>query len=419
MRRWIVSPLLFLATSSSSVVVSGALARSVPWVILTLGSSAGATRTASFVWGKVYRGGADTASEDFETEQSHHAEEEVEDVSNEDEGSVEEEEDVGPVVEVATEASEEPETSGTEPGSSETTDVFQDASVGTEDITLVEDDSAAHVDRMEYADDEGSEETTTLDETADPETEDPEPTPAAAVEVAISPLTDETAPSVGKNDSVVTDETKAALSKLQYRQREIQGLRPEIAEHLVENQLTRPPEGIPDGWYREEASPRQRQRQRQQRSSSAIERQMPRLTRARIQRMVPVAAGVLVIGVGVQTGSLALVAAKVGALLASGGPSSPTATTQSWETVPPSHHTEAESEEGTMEDHKDKMATAATDAPPSAVPTNAYTHSTGDIHPHSIRPGSRTANDTLDITWLDKAITAVERRIKAFLRMEI
>jgi hypothetical protein len=43
-----------------------------------------------------------------------------------------------------------------------------------------------------------------------------------------------------------------------------------------------------------------------------------------------------------------------------------------------------------------------------------------ESHSKSIKPGSRRlSTEELDVTWLDKLITAIERRIKAFFQLEI
>ena len=68
------------------------------------------------------------------------------------------------------------------------------------------------------------------------------------------------------------------------------------------------------------------------------------------------------------------------------------------------------------------------DAPGSTkwatVAASQWTHDgLHEKHPHSLKPGRKTEcgddEDDLDVTWLDKLITAVERKLKAFFRMEI
>jgi hypothetical protein len=52
---------------------------------------------------------------------------------------------------------------------------------------------------------------------------------------------------------------------------------------------------------------------------------------------------------------------------------------------------------------------------PDPLPVNEHVNALGEPHERSVRPGipSRPADESeLDVTWLDKAITAVERGLR-------
>jgi hypothetical protein len=71
----------------------------------------------------------------------------------------------------------------------------------------------------------------------------------------------------------------------------------------------------------------------------------------------------------------------------------------------------------------DDNDTKATDEPesenePDFLPVNEHINAPSQVHAHSIKPGNLPA-DVLDVTWLDKGITAIERTIKAILGWEI
>ena len=53
---------------------------------------------------------------------------------------------------------------------------------------------------------------------------------------------------------------------------------------------------------------------------------------------------------------------------------------------------------------------------PDPLPVNEHVNALGEPHEHSVRPGipSRPADEAdLDVTWLDKAITALERGLRS------
>lgn len=176
---------------------------------------------------------------------------------------------------------------------------------------------------------------------------------------------------------------KVLCSELKYTRREVNRMRPEIALMVVEKRLRRPNEGMPPSFYISQKS----------------------LERSNILSKVPR----IVLG-GVVIATLAVV----------GGPTF----------VPLLHSIPAlissSERENTAslyfpeeEDIWSDLLTNTTESSASdPIPVNEHVNKVGEVHPHSVKPGQHPS-DEIDVTWLDKLITAVENKIKSILRMEL
>jgi hypothetical protein len=132
--------------------------------------------------------------------------------------------------------------------------------------TVDNDDSSAFVDRMELADayDEGDSTSFEHEGNAEPavnvgtevepinaakettteadSTKAPQPDPGS-VDAIIESSTPEVVP------AIITDEMKKALFSLGYRRSDIPLIKPSVAAVVIEKQLQRPVEGMPENWY--------------------------------------------------------------------------------------------------------------------------------------------------------------------------
>ena len=267
------------------------------------------------------------------------------------------------------------------------------------DDPSIDDDSSAFVDRMELADayDEGEttpgsfeeeiESRTNVEATADNE----EPALADASEAESLEATDDSVASNGK-PAISVAMAKILREELKYSGKEVSAMKSEIATMVVEKRLHRPTEGMPPNWYRDGKPP----------APLDVKRVLTRV-------VIPVAAGALAVRAATASGGFDFDVSEF------------------FEKIPFRKNEPAPVEIPVAEPVKEtipsELETFPVDlemeeADEDIKPVNEHTGALGDAHPHSVKPG-QVPQDELDVTWLDKAITAVERRIKAFFRMEL
>jgi hypothetical protein len=182
--------------------------------------------------------------------------------------------------------------------------------------------------------------------------------------------------------AAITDEMKKILIKnLKYKVGEVKALRPDIAASLIEKNLRRPSEGLPQNWFIEGA---------------AISPAGLRERTAKVGMALVVLGGVSVLGLkgGMNIG------ASIGAIPAA------------MKSILPAKSTKS----------ADITSTTAI-VPVKELPTeNVEDMEEEEDHPQSVKPYSTEAphfEDDLDKSWLDKIITRVENAFKAFLRIKI
>ena len=231
-----------------------------------------------------------------------------------------------------------------------------------------EDRSSGYIDRLELADAyDGDEDVGNLDDSTDP---------GEAAAAAASP---NTIPSPTSIDAA----TRQVLQReLRYRPREIAAMRPEVAAVVAAKRLHRPMEGMPANWYREDAQ------QRTTPNGLHEKQQRQAILRTTVKVVVPAAVGILAVTKG---GDIVGMFTDM-----FGSSSSDTAVVESDE---PS---------SSMEDDDNLTIDAVNEEEETMV-----------FEPPSKHSGAKPGTNELDVTWLDKLITAVEYRIKSFLRWEI
>jgi len=262
-----------------------------------------------------------------------------------------------------------------------------------EDTLLDENDSAAYVDRMELAD-AYDEDAVNLD--TDGYTTDAgggEGTALAAAAAALPPPTT----GIPVKDFIDDSTRKVLVQQLKYRRNEVDAMKPEVAAVVAAKRLGRPFEGMPANWYKAGS--------KQIKSRHPVIQLLPKL-------VLPVVATALAVTKGPDVVE-AIQERRLSQRLHSASRSSvltkPVAAGAV--EVPSPSPSDADSD-----DDGSEPLVPLEDTP--LVDTNEHTTDANKPHPHSIKPKQPPA-DELDVTWLDKLITAVERRIKAFLHWEI
>lgn len=246
----------------------------------------------------------------------------------------------------------------------------------------IDEDSSANVDRLEYADayDEGdttepeNHATGALNDSNDGE----EPLPTENV-TGITSITD--------------DMKKQLIRELKYRRIEAENMRFDVALVVLQKRLRRPVEGIPANWYVDGVAPK----------PSAISAIVSRI-------VVPLLAGSIILSAAVQSGvdiDVGLWLTKARKVFSSSSATKKTVAQKPpiLDDLPPETTMETDSSEEVEEDKE-------------TVPYNEHITPIGQYHPHSVKPGQQP-DDELDVTWLDKGITKVERAIKRLFRMEL
>ena len=286
-----------------------------------------------------------------------------------------------------------------------------------EDPAVDEHDNAAYVDRMELADaydedavnldtdghttDGGGDSSTTATAATAASTPAtvPSTTPAAAA------VTQSVSSSVPVDSSIIDDATrKTLLKELKYRKREVEAMKPEIAAVVAAKKLHRPFEGMPDNWHLPGT----------QRVSSRhpLIRVLPKLVLPAVAVALAISKGPAVVeAVAAERSKRKLQSSSdrtLEKLLAA------TAMDEASALSPSSSSSTTDDSSSDSE-----PLVPLHDAP--LVEANEHTTAVNEPHPHSIKPkqARRPVDAELDVTWLDKCITAIERRIKAFLQWEI
>jgi hypothetical protein len=332
--------------------------------------------------------------------------------------------------------------------------------------------SSAYVDRMELADDEGGETTPgggyEVEAVAPPTTPSSESAPLNVQEESetsmLAALSEPNA-ELSQGDAAeeadsaatatdpdatptaaVTDEMKRVLMKeLQYTQHEADRIKPDHARIAIRNKLFRPWEGMPPSWYRE--------------SSSASAQSKPSLPASRKRRLVRQLAISTLLGAAViqsQVASGRIDPAEIVAVFVAFKDRVIAPPSAASRTAKPRPHPAAtlRAPASTVNEKKEDAATAtskdssssralpagmapaarsstaastaaaaassssSSSAPliPEPLPVNEHVNALGEPHEHSVRPGipSRPADESeLDVTWLDKSITAFERGLRS------
>jgi hypothetical protein len=184
--------------------------------------------------------------------------------------------------------------------------------------------------------------------------------------------------------------TKGILMKeLKYRRSEVEKMRPDVAKIAADKRLQRPTEGVPLNWFVTSKVPKR----------NGLLKALPKI-------LVPVLVGALAVTTGI---SFDLSPSSV--LPSKPKPPKPSLFAEYEISTP--------TEDAVEVDDGDTKATDEPESEPDALPVNEYVNAPSKVHAHSIKPGQRSATDVLDVTWLDRGITAIERVIKAFLGWEI
>jgi hypothetical protein len=269
-------------------------------------------------------------------------------------------------------------------------------------------DSSAFVDRMELADayDEG--ETTSggfegenngdgsgIDSVAPVGRSETQEEAQESTSSAVPEQQDSAAPAPPTEISAATKEI--LMNELKYRRSEVEKMRPDVAKIAADKRLQRPTEGVPVNWFVAGKVPR-------------------RKGQLNVLILVPVLVGTLV---PVLFGAAAVLPGIYFGL----GPSYvfPAKKPQPPQPSLFAEYETSKSAEGAVE--VDDNYTKATEEPdsenePDFLPVNEHVNAPSQVHAHSIKPGNLPA-DAMDVTWLDKGITAIERTIKDFLGWEI
>lgn len=172
--------------------------------------------------------------------------------------------------------------------------------------------------------------------------------------------------------TVVDDAMRRKLVKdLKYRRREVQFMKPEIAALVAQKELPRPVEGVPPHWLVSQP-------------------------RSGVLRKV-VAVSLTVIAIAVASQKVDVMNVDLSDLWKRPSPVSSSDPFDLFELT-----------EELVDEPKEEIKQV-----------NEHVNALGDVHPHSVKPGQPSVQDELDVTWLDKLITCIERKVQAFFRMKL
>jgi hypothetical protein len=271
------------------------------------------------------------------------------------------------------------ETNVVEPQNTDVTTTHND---DTDTTSTMEDhlESSKYVDRMDFADayDE--------DVAVDTDLEAKEQPDRSGIPVA----------------SVIDNETRQVLiKKLKYKAKEVDAMIPEIGFILVSKNLQRPFEGMPTNWCKPGYQP----------SST---RNIHPFVKALPKIVLPVIIGAIAVKAGTNKFFFS----------SSSSTSTPNYNDSFSEVKSNDLASASVSDFPAYDDLTADLSSAATHREPLVPqteplrPVNDHTNALRDKHPHSLKPGL-PVEDELDVTWLDKLLTAVERKIKVFLQIKI
>ena len=301
---------------------------------------------------------------------------------------------------------------GTEPETPPTS-AFEAAAV-QDDPILDENDSAAYVDRMELADDEGGETTpggfeieSHGDAESTPSTTTSSPSASVTMSggdsfVDVGTTEDGGVAQVAK---VTSDMEKVLIKELQYTKADVASMKPDHAAIAVQKRLRRPWEGIPANWYKPGSGPTNH-------GASTIQKVLPKLVLSGLIGAVVVRSSL--------NGQLdfADLLSSVESLKERFRSPAPLIATASVtpsttdETAPREPLINQKAETDSFEASITPTTRTTLEADP--LPVNEHVNALGEPHAHSIRPGLEPSNeDELDVTWLDKAITAFSRKLRS------
>jgi hypothetical protein len=285
---------------------------------------------------------------------------------------------------------DEPDTVSGEP---EKTWETPDTSFSRETPTMDDGDTSAFVDRMELADayDEGETTPGSFEvESAASDASSTQTAVAADTEAPSAPVN----AALGKVPTEIDQATKKVLIlELKYRRAEVKNMRPDVAKIAVEKKLKRPIEGVPANWF-VGGTPSRR---------GSLFKILPKV-------LVPVIVGAMAVATGTSFDFSTLGSSS--AVPKSARLKPPPAAASSPGLTPV--ETVKEEEESSRQ-----PLLASKETEPDVVPKEKHGNALDTVHAHSVKPGQRPAAKNLDVTLLDKGITAVENKVKAFFAWTI
>lgn len=285
------------------------------------------------------------------------------------------------------------------------------------DDPSIDEDSSAFVDRMELADayDEGVEIDSDLSDIETSETKQFEPTTEpvmmqessiqekeSLVHQSLSESASSESPSIPVPTEITKEMAKQLRNELKYTRAEVAAMKPDVAAVVLHKQIHRPWEGIPDTWRVDQKAAAKKKK----RSFG-------------IKVAVPALVGALAIGAGAKSVDLDAsdLISSISDLLprratsSKGGKQTTSSSSEPMED-PYSFVPVIAGEETAQSIPKQTSAPILPEEEESEVlPVNEHVNTLGESHPRSIKPGKQP-EDELDVTWLDKGITAIERSVK-------
>mmetsp|Transcript_5125 Transcript_5125/g.10847 ORF Transcript_5125/g.10847 Transcript_5125/m.10847 type:complete len:398 (-) Transcript_5125:147-1340(-) len=319
--------------------------------------------------------------------------------SDEEDGEVEDEEELGAetvdldsTVDGPTELVNESATSSAEDAA---VDVAEELLV---DDPTIDEDSSANVDRMEYADayDDEEEEQNVVDYGASAPSSEEVVTDAATTDGGEVEEFSDTLPTIALASEITEEMKTIMLKELKYRASDLKVIRPEIASIIVAKMVERPAEGLPAHWYKERAA------------TTAAASSSGKEGRTARKILISAVATTLAIGLGSKVDFSSTIGGGLSMLKPS--PSAPKPSMQ--ENPYQAYH--ADIEEIKKESQSVYAAIEEAKKEPETTPVSTTPEPVVDpMHDHSVRPGEKYPAEPIDETWLDKGITAVERRLKS------
>jgi hypothetical protein len=275
--------------------------------------------------------------------------------------------------------------------------------------------STDHLDRLDLADayDDDVAAALTTPSAADHTARTSLPVAAAAVVASIAPAGAAAAAAATPTDdddtAMMIDAATARIlqNELKYRPKEIKSMKPAVAAVVAAKRLHRPTEGMPRNWYRAGTDGSNLLQSKNQRRLGVVKKWgqvvLPRI-------IVPVA----VIGLAiVQKDSIGEVLSSVLARTrrTARRPDGPKLRDDN---TPTYDNDDIGSiyDDSLLQIENDDNNNNDSSSPPRVKEAAA-------TRPTTFKDHQTTTTNELDVTWLDKCLTAIERRFKAFMRWEI